>query len=41
MRADKAGPVMPRPREVWDILAFEHPLSGLQLVEAGIGVGAP
>lgn len=36
MRADKSCPVVLRVRETLDILAFEHPLAGLQLVKGSV-----
>lgn len=39
MAADKACPVVLRDRETLEILAFEHPLAGLQLVKGSIEPG--
>jgi 8-oxo-dGTP pyrophosphatase MutT (NUDIX family) len=36
MRADKSCPVVLRLRETLEILAFEHPLAGLQLVKGSV-----
>ena len=36
MTADKACPVVLRNRETLEILAFEHPLAGLQLVKGSV-----
>lgn len=39
MAADKACPVVLRDRETLEILAFEHPLAGLQLVKGSVELG--
>lgn len=39
MTADKACPVVLRGRETLEILAFEHPLAGLQLVKGSVEPG--
>lgn len=39
MTADKACPVVLRSRETLEILAFEHPLAGLQLVKGSVEPG--
>jgi len=39
MTADKACPVVLRSRETLEILAFEHPLAGLQLVKGSVESG--
>ena len=36
MRVDKACPVVLRSRKTLEILAFEHPLAGLQLVKGSV-----
>ncbi|NIE72899.1 NUDIX domain-containing protein [Pantoea sp. Ap-967] len=41
MEADKACPVVLRTREALEILAFEHPLAGLQLVKGSVEPGEP
>lgn len=39
MAADKSCPVVLRTRETLEILAFEHPLAGLQLVKGSVDPG--
>ena len=39
MAADKSCPVVLRARETLEILAFEHPLAGLQLVKGSVEPG--
>lgn len=39
MAADKACPVILRSRKTLEILAFEHPLAGLQLVKGSVEPG--
>ncbi|MCU1717092.1 NUDIX hydrolase [Pseudomonas sp. 5P_3.1_Bac2] len=39
MTADKACPVVLRARETLEILAFEHPLAGVQLVKGSVELG--
>ncbi|AJO79802.1 NUDIX domain-containing protein [Pseudomonas sp. MRSN 12121] len=41
MSVDKACPVVLRRREILEILAFEHPLAGLQLVKGSVEPGEP
>lgn len=41
MEADKSCPVVLRGRETLEILAFEHPLAGLQLVKGSVEPGEP
>lgn len=41
MSVDKACPVVLRRRETLEILAFEHPLAGLQLVKGSVEPGEP
>ncbi|NIF24808.1 NUDIX domain-containing protein [Pantoea sp. Tr-811] len=41
MEADKACPVVLRTREALEILAFEHPLAGLQLVKGSVEPDEP
>ncbi|SOS14615.1 hypothetical protein PL963_00357 [Pseudomonas cerasi] len=39
MMVDKACPVVLRSRQALEILAFEHPLAGLQLVKGSVEPG--
>ena len=41
MAVDKACPVVLRSRETLEILAFAHPLAGLQLVKGSVEPGEP
>ena len=41
MTADKACPVVLRRGQTLEILAFEHPLAGLQLVKGSVEPGEP
>lgn len=41
MSVDKSCPVILRARETLEILAFEHPLAGLQLVKGSVEPGEP